>query len=347
MTRGYVRLRAVLFDRGGTLVRESLDTGDLGAERFRTETIPGAVELLRALHGKYVLAMATNGRPWDTPLDRYFSLVATAHDLGVAKPDPAFFHAILKQLSLTPAEAAMVGDSYEADIAGAKSAGLRAIWFNPAGTRCPLVHPVHNAEIRALQDLSGVLGGPFLPDITEALQILRNHAVPENIVRHSLAVAAVAHHLAGLLRAQGISVDPLLVHRGGLLHDLDKVASKTPAEHGAKAGTNLRRLGWPDLAGIAEHHVVGAQPETWEEKVVHYADKIVEEDEVVGLVERVTALSCRYASDGDRIAGALPQLLALEDEIMRDLHASRGAIMAELQGLDPRLPPFVSTVDAA
>ena len=237
----------------------------------------------------------------------------------------------------------MVGDGYGSDIVGAKATGLRAIWFNPAGRRCPLVHPVHDAEIRALQDLPRVLEGPFLPNIPEALQILREHAVPENIVRHSMAVAAVAHHLATILRAQGVPVDPLVVHRGALLHDLDKVSSEKPADHGVNAARILHELGWPALARIAKEHVLGADPQAWEEKLVHYADKIVEEEEVVGLADRVTALSCRYASAGSRIAEALPKLLALEEEIQGRVRSSGEALLAELSSLDVRLPPFVAS----
>jgi putative hydrolase of the HAD superfamily len=43
-------------------------------------------------------------------LDRYLDVVVTARDLGAAKPDPAFFHAVLARLNCPPAEAAMVGD---------------------------------------------------------------------------------------------------------------------------------------------------------------------------------------------------------------------------------------------
>ena len=314
----------------------------------RVEVIPGAVGVVRSLHNRYAIAVATNAALSDerlvrtalarAGLDPYVSVVVTARDLGVSKPDPAFFHAVLQRVGCSPTEAAMVGDGYGADIAGAKAAGLRAVWFNPAGMPCPLVHPVHDAEIRALQDLPGVLSEPLLPDIPEALQILREHAVPENIVEHSLAVAAIAHHLATILRAQGVRVDPLVVHRGALLHDLDKLSSERPADHGVKAGRILRGLGWAALAGIAEHHVVGAHPETWEEKIVHYADKTVEESRFVGLVDRVTALSCRYSTEGERIASALPALLKLEEEVLSECGMTAAALHERLAQLDTRLP---------
>lgn len=345
-------VQAVVFDLGGTLLQEIPGSDGPLPDGPRIEATPGAREALRALHGRYTLAVATNARLSDerhvrkalaqVGLDPYLAAVVTAHDVGKGKPDPGFFHAVLERVGCPPAGSAMVGDGYGTDIVGAKEAGLRAIWFNPACSPGPLVHPIHDAEVPALGDLPSTLDRPFPPDLAAALAILREHAVPENIVRHSLAVAAVAHRLAWCLRAEGIPVDPLLAHRGGLLHDLDKLSVGDHTEHGVKAGQILRELGWPDLAGIAEEHVLGANPHTWEEKVVHYADKIVEADRVVGLAERVSGLSRRYVADRDRIARALPLLCALEEEIVGPLSAPREEVMAELRALDLRLPPFVA-----
>ncbi len=350
-------MRAVLFDWGGTLMREFPEYPGPMADWPRVEAIPGAREALEALHGRFALAVATNAGASDeilvrkalarVGLDRYVSAVVTARDLGTTKPDPAFFHAVLERIGCSASEAAMVGDRYGTDIVGAKGAGLRAVWFNPRGGRPPLSHPVHDAEVRTLPELPRVLEGPFLPDLVETLALLRAHGVPENVVRHSLAVAGVAHHLALRLRERGVPVDPLLVHRGALLHDLDKLTSEKPADHGVGAGRILRSRGWPALARIAERHVLGAQPETWEEKVVHYADKVVEEDEVVGLEARVTCLSCRYSAEGEKMARALPGLLALEEGILGALGTGREELLAELGGLDPALPPFVPSAGAS
>ena len=48
-------------------------------------------------------------------------------DHGRQKPHPSIFAAALEPLALEPDEAAMVGDSYEDDIAGAEAFGMRAI----------------------------------------------------------------------------------------------------------------------------------------------------------------------------------------------------------------------------
>ena len=52
---------------------------------------------------------------------------------GRTKPHPSIFVAALEALDATPEEAAMVGDSYEDDIEGARSLGMRAILLDRDG----------------------------------------------------------------------------------------------------------------------------------------------------------------------------------------------------------------------
>jgi putative hydrolase of the HAD superfamily len=54
---------------------------------------------------------------------------------GRIKPHPSIFVAALHALGVTPDETAMVGDSYEDDIEGARSLGIRAILLDRDGLR--------------------------------------------------------------------------------------------------------------------------------------------------------------------------------------------------------------------
>jgi len=47
------------------------------------------------------------------------------------KPHPRIFQHALAVMGLSPQEAAMVGDSLRADVAGAKALGMTAIWRRP------------------------------------------------------------------------------------------------------------------------------------------------------------------------------------------------------------------------
>ena len=54
---------------------------------------------------------------------------------GRIKPDPSIFTAALDALGVTAEETAMVGDSYEDDIEGARRLGMRAIFLDRDGLR--------------------------------------------------------------------------------------------------------------------------------------------------------------------------------------------------------------------
>jgi putative hydrolase of the HAD superfamily len=54
---------------------------------------------------------------------------------GRIKPHPSIFEAVLEALGVTPAETAMVGDSYEDDIEGARALGIRAVYLDREGAR--------------------------------------------------------------------------------------------------------------------------------------------------------------------------------------------------------------------
>jgi HAD superfamily hydrolase (TIGR01549 family) len=54
---------------------------------------------------------------------------------GRIKPHPSIFVAALHALGVSPDEAAMVGDSYEDDIEGARALGIRAVFLDRDGRR--------------------------------------------------------------------------------------------------------------------------------------------------------------------------------------------------------------------
>ena len=91
----------------------------------------------------FKLAIVSN---WDTPLDplterlgiaHYFDVIVASHDARVrsAKPDPHIFNYTLTAIGVSAAEAVHVGDTYEADIIGAKNAGIRPILIDRDGTQ--------------------------------------------------------------------------------------------------------------------------------------------------------------------------------------------------------------------
>ncbi|MCS7240471.1 MAG: HDIG domain-containing protein [Candidatus Bipolaricaulota bacterium] len=262
------------------------------------------------------------------------------------RADPAFllrFPLILDPAEVSPPpkkdDLVLLSPEY-AWIKWAKGKGLRAVWLNPAGEKCPEAHPWHDLEIGNLTALQKPLSFR-LPDIPEALDILRAQGVPEHVVMHSAAVAAVGYFLAQKLREKGIDVDPLLAHRGGLLHDLDKVASvHEEGTHGEKAAVILADLGYPALGEIARKHVLypGRLPRTWEEKLVFLADKLVEGAEVVGIMARMAALKKRYPHAQKEISSCEPFVYALQNQLLLALEMSEEELLVALRKLPLSLP---------
>lgn len=75
-------------------------------------------------------------------LDRYLDFILASGAVGVAKPDPAFFRMALERAGVEPHEAVMVGDSYRADVLGARAAGMDAILLDRPGKAGPADGPV-------------------------------------------------------------------------------------------------------------------------------------------------------------------------------------------------------------
>ncbi len=65
--------------------------------------------------------------------DDYFDAAFYSFDIGLRKPDPAFFHHILDHLGLAPEEVVFVDDMPE-NVTGARSVGIRAEVFGWADT---------------------------------------------------------------------------------------------------------------------------------------------------------------------------------------------------------------------
>jgi HAD superfamily hydrolase (TIGR01549 family) len=117
--------------------------------------VAGAGELLEALHGRTKLAIVTNNsvaEQWDKLrylgiADR-FDAVLISEEIGMTKPDRAIFHAALSQLDCAQGDAVMVGDNWDADVIGARAAGIAVIWFNRFNQ--PRRAPAPVTEITAL-----------------------------------------------------------------------------------------------------------------------------------------------------------------------------------------------------
>ena len=149
-----------------------------------------------------------------------------------------------------------------------------------------------------------------LPTREQAIALLRaNHCSPK-VMSHCKAVAKLAVKTAKTLKERGFDVDVGVVEVGALLHDIGR--SKTHSvDHVIVGAEIVKTAGMPDsVVAIIKRHVGGGittteakslgwpddnyMPVTLEEKVVSYADKLVETtDERVPIEETISKFQAR------------------------------------------------------
>ena len=125
-----------------------LDPLEVNDEFIRTMSVngvlmDGALEFVRKLRKKIPDAriyIASNGatinakgRIASTGLDRYIDGMFISEDMGVTKPNAAFFDICLDRIGKPKASCIMIGDSLSSDMLGAKNASLDSVWFMPSG----------------------------------------------------------------------------------------------------------------------------------------------------------------------------------------------------------------------
>lgn len=130
----------ILFDWGDTLMVDDPAQTTPMAEWPTVRSVPGAEQTLRQLKaaGK-VICLATSANVSDevqiraalarVSLEQFISRVFCFKNTGLPKGE-AFYQKVLGNLSISPTQALMVGDSFEKDVLAANAAGMAAIWFN-------------------------------------------------------------------------------------------------------------------------------------------------------------------------------------------------------------------------
>lgn len=168
-----------------------------------------------------------------------------------------------------------------------------------------------------------------LPTRQEALKKMREAGCNPSVLDHCVSVTRLALRLADEFKRRGFTVNKKLVEAGALMHDLGR--SKTHSvEHGAIGGQLSRKMGLPEpLSRVIERHVgagitpeeaskIGLSegnyiPETLEEKIVAYTDKLIEGDRQVDLEITIE----KFAKELGRDHPSLNRLRDLHNEMNR------------------------------
>ena len=146
-----------------------------------------------------------------------------------------------------------------------------------------------------------------LPSEEEALKLLSQSGCSPRVIKHCKMVATIATEIAEACQKRGLNVDVKLVRIGALLHDIGR--SRTHSVDHVIIGSEIAKsLGLPEpIISIIERHVGGGIsadeaekvgwpiksyiPQTLEEKIVTYADKLVEAGRRVPIEQSIRKLS--------------------------------------------------------
>ena len=123
---------------------------------LNNQLFEGAIEILDYLKPNYKLHIITNGfaevqfkKLHNSGLAEYFITVTNSEMAGVKKPNPKIFEHALSLAKTTKEKSIMIGDCIDADVNGALSFGMDAIYFNEPKNEVPN----HVKQIHHLLDI--------------------------------------------------------------------------------------------------------------------------------------------------------------------------------------------------
>jgi FMN hydrolase / 5-amino-6-(5-phospho-D-ribitylamino)uracil phosphatase len=152
-----LREHAREFGYAEAMVEEAFDA--FIQARNEVDLYDDVVPALEQLRVRYRLFTASNGNAdlSKIGLAHFFERTVAARHVGALKPDPAIFHKVIEGTDLQAAEVVYVGDDPHLDVAGARRAGMQAIWIDRQGVQWPaeIAPPAHT--IRSLSELAPLL----------------------------------------------------------------------------------------------------------------------------------------------------------------------------------------------
>jgi uncharacterized protein len=156
-----------------------------------------------------------------------------------------------------------------------------------------------------------------LPSREQAIELLRKYNCPPKIINHCKAVTNLALEIERKLEKKGLKVDLKLVETGALLHDIGRTKSHS-VDHGVVGAKIAKSEGLPEeVAKIIRRHVGGGitaqeaekfgwpkdiyEPVSLEEKIVSYADKLIDGSKRVPIDLEIERLLVEHRDAAERV----------------------------------------------
>jgi uncharacterized protein len=145
-----------------------------------------------------------------------------------------------------------------------------------------------------------------LPSREQALKILKENNCPPQVISHCISVADLAVEMSVKLQKRGFEVNIQLVEAGAILHDLGRSKNHT-VNHAVVGAQMAETLNLPTpVINIIKRHVGAGitaeeaqflgwpkdvyEPQTLEEKVVSYADKLIGQSKILPIEAEIERL---------------------------------------------------------
>jgi putative hydrolase of the HAD superfamily len=133
-----MKIKAIIFDLGNTLIQQKVDSEKTLAE-MELKLLPGVKQVLEDLSKNYPLALLTNTTQSTQnnvkmalvklSIDKYFKTIVTSFDVGIEKPALKMFDTVLNRLQVKPWDTLMVGNDIRQDMYGARQAGMFTAYY--------------------------------------------------------------------------------------------------------------------------------------------------------------------------------------------------------------------------
>lgn len=166
----------------------------------------------------------------------------------------------------------------------------------------------------------------------EGLALLKGYGTPEHVIRHCIAVTDTAHKLADALNAAGKNLNQELIEGAGIIHDIARVE-----EHHEVVGSEYAKsLGLIEEAAIIRTHMKYPYFNDIscinEADLVCLSDRVVKEDQYVGLDERIEYIldKAARAGGGEEARQRIMKTKAKTEAFIREIEDFTGKTIDEI-----------------
>lgn len=126
-----------------------------------------------------------------------------------------------------------------------------------------------------------------VPSRDKCLELLKTYKTPTHVINHCKAVSEIALQIAKALNDKGCELNLGLIEAAALLHDIARVEDN----HGLKGAMIAEKHGYNEVAELIKLHMYYItdpyKERLNEQDILCLADRMVKEDEYVGLEVRM------------------------------------------------------------